>query len=99
MRFRDPSALVLLRAGGPDADAAVQACLASLWPGVARVAPMDDVLTRAEGLLARSALRAADALQLAALVWAVDRPTGHEVVCLDDRLRDAATRDSFVILP
>jgi hypothetical protein len=33
--------------------ASVEVCIASLWPGVARVAPTDDVLTRAERLLAR----------------------------------------------
>lgn len=92
----------LIRMGQLDATsgAAVQACLASLWTGVARAAPTDDVLTRAEGLLARHSLRAADALQLAAaLVWAGDRPAGHEFVCLDDRLRDAAAREGFVVLP
>lgn len=80
--------------------ATVEACLTPLWPGVARVAPTDDVLTRAERLLAGHPLRAADALQLvAALVWAGDRPPGREFVCLDDRLRDAAAREGFVVLP
>ena len=45
-------------------------------------------------------LRAADSLQLsAALVWANDRPSGHPFVCLDLRLREAALREGFSILP
>ncbi len=45
-------------------------------------------------------LRAADSLQLAAaLVWANDRPTGHRFVCLDSRLREAANREGFTVLP
>lgn len=45
-------------------------------------------------------LRAADALQLAAaLTWAGDEPPAHAVVTLDDRLRDAALREGFHVLP
>jgi uncharacterized protein len=92
----------LIRMGQLDiaTGAAVQACLVSLWPFVAQVAPTEAVRTQAERLLARHPLRAADALQLAAaLVWAVDRPVGHAVACLDDRLRAAAAREGFVVLP
>ena len=45
-------------------------------------------------------LRAADALQLsAALVWARRQPVGHHFVCLDQRLREAAQREGFLVLP
>lgn len=45
-------------------------------------------------------LRAADSLQLAsALLWANDRPSGHHFVCLDTRLREAARREGFTVLP
>lgn len=45
-------------------------------------------------------LRAADSLQLAAaLVWADGHPAGHELVCLDQKLRAAAQREGFTILP
>jgi len=45
-------------------------------------------------------LRAGDALQLAAaLAWADHRPSGMEFVCLDNRLRTAAAREGFTILP
>jgi predicted nucleic acid-binding protein len=45
-------------------------------------------------------LRAADALQLAAaLIWARRQPAGHHFVCLDQRLREAAQREGFLVLP
>ncbi|WP_447974959.1 hypothetical protein [Nitrospira sp. Kam-Ns4a] len=45
-------------------------------------------------------LWAAHSMQLvAALVWADGRPAGHELVCLDQRLRDAAAREGFRLLP
>jgi hypothetical protein len=53
-----------------------------------------------EGRLRAHPLRAADALQLAAaLMWCDEAPTGETLVCLDDRLRDAARREGFAILP
>jgi predicted nucleic acid-binding protein len=45
-------------------------------------------------------LRAADALQLgAALVWSRAHTAGHHFVCLDQRLREAARREGFAVLP
>jgi predicted nucleic acid-binding protein len=45
-------------------------------------------------------LRAADALQLAAaLVWADARVARQEFVSLDERLREAAQREGFEVLP
>jgi predicted nucleic acid-binding protein len=64
------------------------------------VAPTDDVRGRAGRLVASHPLRAADALQLAAaLVWCEEQPAGEVFVCLDDRLREAARREGFTVLP
>jgi predicted nucleic acid-binding protein len=58
------------------------------------------VRTTAERLLAAHPLRAGDALQLAAALAAVENdPGGESLVTLDARLRDAATREGFVVLP
>lgn len=55
---------------------------------------------RAGRLLRGHPLRAGDALQLAAaLAWTENTPGGEPFVCLDDRLRDAATREGFTTLP
>ena len=64
------------------------------------VTPSSRLRDRAGRLLASHPLRAADALQLAAaLVWCDDRPEGEPFVCLDERLRDAALREGFALLP
>jgi hypothetical protein len=45
-------------------------------------------------------LRAADALQLAAaLIVCDERPESLSFVCLDDRLREAARKEGFPVLP
>jgi predicted nucleic acid-binding protein len=70
--------------------AAARAALGELGP----------VRDRALRLVGTHALRAADAMQLgAALVAVSDHPRGHEFVCGDDRLRAAAARESFRVLP
>ena len=35
----------------------------------------------------------------AALVAVGDRPAGHEFMCTDARLREAAAREGFLVLP
>jgi hypothetical protein len=51
-------------------------------------------------LLAGHELSGADSLQLAAaLIWAGDSPAGRTFVCLDNKLRAAAQREGFLILP
>jgi predicted nucleic acid-binding protein len=71
--------------------------LAALWRPVASV---DPVRARAIRLVQTHPLRAADALQLAAaLVACAERPEALPFVCLDDRLRDAARREGFPVLP
>ncbi len=63
------------------------------------VPPTEEVRRRAGRLLSVHSLRAGDALQLgAALVFAEDEQ-GVGFVCLDDRLRDAASKEGFWILP
>ncbi len=60
----------------------------------------DELRERARRLLGAHPVRAADALQLAAaLVWCEERPRGERFVCLDDRLREAAQREGFAVLP
>jgi predicted nucleic acid-binding protein len=75
----------------------VLAALAETW---VELLPSESVRATAERLLAVHSLRAADAFQLAAaLAWCGDRPSGHSVVTLDSRLRDAASREGFDALP
>jgi hypothetical protein len=71
--------------------------LAGFW---SEVLPTEAVRTQAERALAVHPLRAADALQLgAALAWRRDPAQHPELVCLDERLRDAAGREGFALLP
>lgn len=51
-------------------------------------------------LLSVHDLRAADSLQLAAMVaWAGESREGRQLVCLDGRLSEAARREGFRVLP
>lgn len=71
--------------------------LAQAWTEVSAIGPVRE---RAIRLVATHPLRAADALQLgAALVAVSDRPGGHDFVCADTRLGDAAAREGFRVLP
>ena len=64
------------------------------------VAPTLRLRGRAGQALAAHPLRAADALQLAAaLVWSGEAAAGEAFVCLDERLREAARREGFEVLP
>jgi predicted nucleic acid-binding protein len=64
------------------------------------VPPTEEVRRRARRLLAVHSLRAADALQLAAaLVFCEDEPGRADFACLDDRLRGAASKEGFRVLP
>ncbi len=64
------------------------------------VQPHPQVRSRAERLLALHSLRAGDALQLAAALVASDeRPQAETFVSLDGRLRDAAHREGFKVIP
>ena len=51
-------------------------------------------------LLRMHPLRAGDSLQLAsAIVWARGNPDGHQFICLDSRLAEAARLEGFQVLP
>jgi uncharacterized protein len=64
------------------------------------IIPSDDVRRRAGRLVATHPLSAADALQLgAALIWCEEQPSGESFVSLDNRLREAARREGFKVLP
>lgn len=63
------------------------------------VQPTRQVRTVAQRVLRTHSLRAADALQLAALIAAADgEPTSLPFVCLDERLSQAAQREGFSVL-
>ena len=56
--------------------------------------------TLAEQALVSHPLRAADALQLAsAQIWCGEQSQNRHFVCLDERLRNSATRSGFTLLP
>jgi uncharacterized protein len=81
-------------------NAQVRALLASLADSWTEIEPSDDIRDIALRLLQNYPLRAADGLQLAAaLVWAEKLPRGHQVVCLDGKLRDALAKEGFEVLP
>ena len=74
--------------------------LDELYAKALEVEPDTAVRTHALRLVRVHPLRAADALQLAAaLVWCEAQPAGVPFVCLDDRLREAATKEGFRVLP
>jgi predicted nucleic acid-binding protein len=62
--------------------------------------PSEEIRDIAGRLLLNHPLRAADSLQLAAaLAWAEKSPKGQHFVCLDQRLREAARKEGFTVLP
>ena len=71
--------------------------LAGQWT---EIAPGTRLRERAERLLSVHPLRASDAFQLAAaLLWARGKTAGRGFVSFDDRLRRAAAREGFDVLP
>lgn len=63
------------------------------------VQPIEDIRMTAERLLRVHALRAADALQIAAaFIVCEGRPSGLEFVCLDSRLTLAAQKEGFSVI-
>ena len=85
---------------GPELTVQARARLSSLADQWLEVEPSGGVRFTAERLLAIYPLRAADAFQLAAaLEWAAGSPGGIGFVCLDNRLREAARREGFAVLP
>ena len=77
-----------------------QRLLERLRAGAFEIQPLEEVRARAQRTLAVHPLRAPEALQLAAaLVWCRERTRGVAFVCLDERLRGAATLEGFKVLP
>jgi len=76
---------------------AILARLATAWT---EIVPSQAVRDHAAHALQWHPLRAADGLQLAAaLVWVQGQPIGQPFVCLDHRLRAAAQREGFLLIP
>jgi len=74
--------------------------MADLIAGASEMEPTEEVRATACRLLRVHELRAADALQLAAaVIWAGRHPANFGFVCLDRRLRTAAAREGFDVLP
>ncbi len=73
--------------------------LAQLETAWSEVTQVDAVRARARRLLESHPLRAADALQLAAALVAVEeRPIAIPFVTFDERLAEAARREGFTVL-
>lgn len=83
---------------GDQAEAlAVLSELSDFWT---EIEPSDDIRNLTHRILQNYPLRAADSLQLAAaVIWSGKSPRGHQFVCLDGRLRDAAAKEGFTVLP
>ena len=74
--------------------------LVALRKGWHEIEPSEEVREAAKRLLRVHDLRAADSLHLAAaFVAAETRAASLEFVCLDDRLRLAAGREGFAVVP
>lgn len=96
------SALARREREGRDAEdvARARSMLGVLTERWEEVTSVQRVRARALRLLGTHALRAADALQLAAaLVFCDERTESLPFVCLDDRLADAARKERFPVLP
>ena len=84
----------------PADEAATKRLILQLAAEWTEIAPGKRLRDRAERLLAVHPLRAADAFQLAAaLLWTRGKTAGREFVSFDDRLRQAASREGFDLLP
>lgn len=85
---------------GTEGEASARGLLDDLSESWSEARPTTRLRTLAEQALAAHPLRAADALQMAsAMIWCGSQPTGRPFVCLDERLRAAASRSGFVLLP
>ena len=74
--------------------------LGTFRAGWHEILPSEALRRRSERLLRVHPLRAADALQLAAVLQAADPPApALPVVCLDERLATAARREGLTVLP
>ncbi|MGH3144697.1 MAG: type II toxin-antitoxin system prevent-host-death family antitoxin [Rubrobacter sp.] len=84
----------------PEGEAAARDLLDDLSGSWTEVQPSVRLRALAKRILVAHPLRATDALQLAsALIWCGEEPRGRPFVCLDERLRAAASRSGFDVLP
>ena len=85
---------------GPEGEKSARELLGDLSESWTEARPTARLRALAEQALATHPLRAADALQLAsAQIWCQSQPGGRPFVCLDERLRTAASRLGFDVLP
>jgi hypothetical protein len=85
---------------GEAALAQARSLLSELTESWSEVQPSARLRNLAERLLLVHPLRAGDALQLAgALSWADGDSRKHYLMCVDERLRLAALREGFLVLP
>ncbi len=85
---------------GAEGEAAARGLLGDLSESWTEAQPTARLRGLAEQALTAHPLRAADALQLAAaLIWCGPQTRGCSFVCLDERLRTAASRSGFDLLP
>lgn len=64
------------------------------------IKPGEEIRSQSKRLLRLHPLRAADSLQLAAaIMWADMSPKGQSFVSFDGRLRDAARKEGFRLMP
>jgi predicted nucleic acid-binding protein len=85
---------------GAKGEASARGLLDDLSESWTEARPTARLRALAEQALTAHPLRAADALQLAsALIWCGSQPRGRAFVCLDERLRTAATRQGFDVMP
>lgn len=85
---------------GTKGEASARGLLDDLSGNWTEAQPTARLRALAEQALTAHPLRAADALQLAsALIWCGGEPRGRSFLCLDERLRTAALRSGFVLLP
>jgi predicted nucleic acid-binding protein len=85
---------------GPEERNSIQSAFDEILGRANRAAELPAIIERARRILATHPLRAGDALQLAAALFACDdQPATLPLVTLDARLADAATREGFTVLP
>ena len=71
--------------------------LMDIWT---EINPGIDIREQAIRLISLHPLKAADSLQLsAAIIWAGRNPKGYSFICLDKKLRSAAQKEGFTIIP
>ncbi|HEX6710876.1 MAG TPA: type II toxin-antitoxin system VapC family toxin [Rubrobacter sp.] len=85
---------------GTESEASARGLLDDLSESWTEARPTTRLRALAEQVLTAHASRAAGALQLSsAVIWCGSQPRGRSFACLDGRLRTAASRSGFALLP